>query len=46
MDEKKKGDPGPCPGPGWSLAAEEDGTEHWVESWPTSPGSDPVEEGS
>jgi hypothetical protein len=45
MDEKEKELP-PWPGPGWSLATDEDGTERWVESWPDSPASEPVEEGS
>lgn len=35
---------GPCPGPGYGLVTEQDGTEHWEPSWPTSPGSEPVEE--
>ena len=38
--------PGPWPGPGWSLTAEEDGTEHWEPSWATSPCSEPIEEGA
>ena len=34
------------PGPGWCLASDEDGNDYWVESWPDSPCSEPVEEDS
>lgn len=34
------------PGPGYCLATDEDGNDTWVESWPDSPCSWPIEEDS
>ncbi len=36
--------PGQPVPPGYCTVIEEDGTEGLAESWPTSPGSDPIEE--
>jgi hypothetical protein len=36
--------PGQPVPPGYCTVIEEDGTEGLAESWPTSPGSEPVEE--
>jgi hypothetical protein len=37
--------PGQPVPPGYCTVIEEDGSERLTESWPTSPGSEPVEEG-
>ena len=36
--------PGQPVPPGYCVEILEDGSEHLAESWPTSPGSDPIEE--
>jgi hypothetical protein len=36
--------PGQPVPPGYCVEILEDGTERLAESWPTSPGSDPIEE--